>query len=539
MKLIMGLILFTISLFAYGQETSAEIGNASQNSVFKEASRLFADGKYRSAADELTNVEKKLEESKSLTKSLKGFIFYWKAICYNKNQDFGKAIENFDKSLGQDYSPIDLNYEYGQALFAADKLSDARLQFRESLKKKFKRGVSLYYIAFISRELGDKKKAVTFFKAIDKLDAEEAKDVKQAAQMQIGDIYLEQVEKQPDAFKSVETYVIPQYNAALAINRESALASDIKEKIRGLESKYDLVLFKMRNGRPTLIPPYFLRLALEYGVDSNVTFAPTEQQIAESKKSSSFVRTDALGRYTFYFKNFLSVAPEFRANYTRYNNRVAEIYRNDNYLLAPAIRTAYEHTLFSKPAATLFDYDFSQAKRDVDAKEELKFAFRSHTLMLGERFNYLKNGETILRLRRRQFESYLDASDSRTTSLVLEQVLNYTSNTFVIYSSYDVTRVNNNAFDTNSLTFRGDVIMSPVKTWFTPSFGVGLTSTDPVNDPSRGTELLVNPSGRLSRVLMKNMRGNLKFDYQNNKSKDEENFAYKKYIYSFELEYVF
>lgn len=539
MKLLMGLLMFTISAVTYGQETSAEISGATKNTVFKAASRLYADGKYSATADELQLLETRLEAANKLSKPLSGLISYWKGICYNKGQNFSQAITEFDKALGLGFSPVDLNYEYGQALFAAEKLSDARLQFRESLKKKFKRGVSLYYIAYISKELGEKKKAVTFYKAIDKLGPEESMEVKQAAEMQIADIYLEQVEKHPDAFKAVESYVIPQYRHALSVNNNSPLAPEIKNKISKLENKYDLVLFKLRNGRPTLIPPYFIRLALEYGVDSNVTFSPTEQEIAESKKSSPFLRTDVMGRYTFYFKNFISVAPEFRGNFTRYTNREPEIHRNDNYLVAPAIRTSFEHSLWSRPAAVLLDYDFNQARRDVTATDQLDFAFRSHTLMLGERFNFFKAGESIVRLRRRQFESYLGDSDSNTSSLVFEQIATRGINTFIFYTSYDVTRVKNKLFDTNSLTLRGDVLLGPVRNWFTPSFGIGLTSTDPVNNPARGRELLVNPNARLSRSISGNLRGNLKFDYQNNKSDDEQNFAYKKYIYSFELEYIF
>ena len=539
MKLLMGLLMLTISATAYGQETSAEISGATKNAVFKAASRLYADGKYFATAEELKLLETRLEAADKLSKPLSGLISYWKGICYNKGQNFSQAIAEFDKALGLGYSPVDLNYEYGQALFAAEKMSDARIQFRESLKKKFKRGVSLYYIAYISKELGEKKKAVTFYKAIDKLGPEESMEVKQAAEMQIADIYLEQVEKHPDAFKAVESYVIPQYRMALAVNHNSPLAPEIKNKISKLENKYDLVLFKLRNGRPTLIPPYFVRLALEYGVDSNVTFSPTEQEIAESKKSSPFLRTDVMGRYTFYIKNFISIASEFRGNVTRYLNREPEIYRNDNYLLAPAIRTSFEHSLWSRPAAVLLDYDFNQARRDVNAEEKLDFAFRSHTLMLGERFNFFKAGETILRLRRRQFESYLGSSDSNTSSFVLEQIATYKTNTLIFFTSYDVSRVKNEVFDTNSITLRADVLMGQVRNWFTPSFGVGVTSTDPVNNPDRGRELLLNPSARISRILYGNLRGNLKYDYQNNKSDDEQNFAYKKSIYSFELEYLF
>ena len=539
MKLLIKLLVLTLCLSAYAQESNDGIESASKNVIFKEASNLFLQGKYQATASELSNVETQLNQSKSTNKSLQGLIAYWKGICYNKTQDFPEAIAQFDKALGLNYSPEDINYEYGQALFASEKLSEARLQFRESLKKKFKRAVSLYYIAFISKELGEKKKAVTFYKAIEKLDAAEAMEVKQAAEMQIGDIYLEQVEKHPDAFKAVETYVIPQYKLAYEVDRDSSLAPQIKEKIRSLEAKYDLVLFKLRNGRPTLIPSYFARVALEYGMDSNVTFSPTEQQVAESNKASPFVRTDMMGKYTFYYKNYLSISPEFRFNYTRYMNREPDIYRNDNYLLAPALRTGYEHTVNNKPATFLFDYDFNQARRDIDAEEELKFAFRSHSLMIGERFQYFKGGESTLRLRHRLFDSYLDTSDSKTTSLVYEQIVSFPVNTLIIYSSYDVTRVEDDIFDSNSLTMRGDVIMGRVRDWFTPSVGLGITRTDPINNSERGIEYMINPSARLSKTLKKNLRGNLKFDYQDYKSDDEENFAYKKYVYSFELEYVF
>lgn len=539
MKLMLWMLLLGICLLANAQDTSSEITGAGKNAIFKEADNLFQQGKYRATINELNVVESKLIETKTTTKALNGLISYWKAICYNKIQDYPEAITYFDKSLQADFVPEDLHYEFGQALFASDKLADARIQFRESLKKKFKRGVSLYYIAYISKELGEKKKAVTFYKAIDKLDDEEAREVKQAAEMQIADIYLEQVEKHPDAFKVIESYVIPQYKHALKVDSDSALAAQIKTKIKALQAKYDLVLFKLRNGRPTLIPPYFARAAIEYGVDSNVTFSPTEQEVAESKKRSSFVRTDVMGKYTFYYENYFSISPEFRFNYTKYLNREPDIYRNDNYLLAPAVRTGYEHTLNKKPATFLFDYDYSEAKRDVDAEEELIFSFRSHTIMVGEKFNYFIGGESIVRLRRRIFDSYLDTSDSNTTSFIFEQIISTPINTYAFYTSYDMTRVEDNVYDANSLTARADIIMARIRDWFTPTIGLAITRTNPLNNSERGTEYLYNPSARLSKVLRKNMRGNLKFDYQDNKSNDTENFAYKKYTYSFELEYIF
>jgi tetratricopeptide (TPR) repeat protein len=508
--------MFFICCLAFGQEASQEILSASKDAIFKEASQLFSQGKYEATVTELSSVESKINDTSKSKRSLLGLVSYWQGICYNKLQNFPEAIAHFDQALGLDFSTEDIHYEYGQALFAAEKLSEARIQFRESLKKKFKRAVSLYYIAYLSKELGEKKKAVTFYKAIEKLDVEESREVRQAAEMQIGDIYLEQIENHPDAFRTVETYVVPQYKLAYELDKESGLAPKINDKIVALQRKYDLVLFKLRNGRPTLNPPYFARLALEYGMDSNVVFSPTEASLSESKKKSAFGKTDVMGRYTIYHKDFISVSPEFRFNYTRYLNRTPTIYRNDNLLLAPAIRTAHEHQLWKKPASSLFDYDYAEGKRDVNSSEKLEFSFRSHTLMIGEKFNYFTFGESIVRLRRRIFDSYISDFDAGTTSLVFEQVKNLSIHTLLFYASYDMTRVKSSLFDTNSLTLRADLIMMHYKDWFTPSFGLGITRNHAMNDSLRGVEYLVNPSARLAKSFKKNLRGSLKFDYQNN-----------------------
>jgi tetratricopeptide (TPR) repeat protein len=538
MKLLAWMLVLFISPWVYSQETASEITSASKNVLFKEAVRLFSEGKYLTTALELKNIEQNLDTSAG--KDIRGLIAYWSGICFNRLQDFPQSIFHFDKSLGLNYAPQDIHYEYGQALFAAEKLSQARLQFRESLKRKFKRAVSLYYIAYISKEMGERKKAFTFFRSIDKLDDDEAKEVKQAAEMQIADIYLEQTEKRSDAFKTVEDYVIPQYQKAYDLDKDSSLALIIQDKIVKLQRKYDLILFQLRNGRPTLNPPYLVRFAQEFGQDSNVTFSPAGTTISKAKQASGYSRSDFVGRYTFYHKDFFSIAPEFRFNRTYYFNRVPEIYRNDNYLMAPAVRTAYEHTLWKKPASFLLDYDYNEARRDVEAKKELKFSSRSHTIMVGERFNFFSGGESIVRLRQRMLESYLPSSDSTLTSLVFEQIRSINTSTLLFYLSYDRMKVKDSRFDTNGFTFRTDLILGRVRDWFTPSFGLMLTSTDPINDrEARGRELLFNPSARLSKTFKQHWRGNLKFDYQNNKSKDEANFAYKKTIYAFELEYLF
>lgn len=503
---------------------------------FKKATTLYSEGKYQATVDELS----RLEKLSVYNLKNQGFIAYWKGMAFNRLQDFRSAIDEFKKSLSFKYRPEDLHYEYGQALFASEKMTEARLQFSESFKRSFKRAASLYYMAFISKELGEASNARTLFTSILKLKEADIIEVKQAAQLQIADLDLEEAEKKPDVFRHVEKDVIPSYEKAFDLNPDSPLALKIKDKITQLQKKYELVLFQLRNGRPTVIPPYFLRLAQEFGQDSNVTFAPDETTIAKSRQSSVFSKTEFLGRYTFYYKNFLSFSPELRANNTYHFNRVPEIYRNDNYLLAPALRSAYEHHAWGNPASFLLDYEYSEAQRDVNAKERLEFSSRSHAVMIGEKFKYWSMGETVLRVKHRVFESFLSQSDSKTSSLIMEQVLGFHGSTVLLYGSLDHTKVKNTDFDTNALMLRVDWLLPKFRDWFTPSVGMGLTLTDPVNNrKERGLEKLYNPNLKASRNLGKNWKLNSRIEYHRNDSKDKKNFDYKKNLYGLELEYIF
>jgi tetratricopeptide (TPR) repeat protein len=513
------------------------IADASEG-MFNSTIVLYSQGKYQAVIEELTRLENKIKNDPKTS----GLISYWKGMVYNRTQEFPAAIGEFKKSLSFQYVPDDIHYEYGQALFASENLVSAKIQFSESFKRSFKRAASLYYMAFISKQLEQQENAKTLWRSIIKLaDTDpDVLEVKQASQMQLSDMELEEAEKKTDVFRVIENRVIPSYQEAKKMAPTSHLAEKINEKIIKLQKKYELVLFQLRNGRPTLIPPYFIRAAQEFGIDSNVTFSPTETVISKSKQSSIFSKTEFIGRYTFYFKNYLSYSPELRLNNTYYFNRVPEIYRNDNYLLAPSLRMAYEHKAWGNPAALLVDFEFTEAQRDVNAKQELDFSSRSQAIMLGEKFKYWSFGETVVRFKERFFESYLSGSDSQTTSLIVEQVVGLKSSTLLFYTALDRTRVRNELFDTNAILFRGDWLLPKYKDWFTPSLGMAVTVTDPINNRSeRGTESLLNPNIRIYRNIGKNWKLNSRFEYYRNNSKDQKNFDYKKNLFGMELEYLF
>jgi hypothetical protein len=186
------------------------------------------------------------------------------------------------------------------------------------------------------------------------------------------------------------------------------------------------------------------------------------------------------------------------------------------------------------------DYEYNEGRRDVYGTQKLEFGFRSHTLIIGEKFKVFSFGETALRLRERFFESFLNASDSKATGLVMEQIVGLKNSTLLIYSSLDFTRVRTKTFDTNALMVRADWLLPKYKDLFTPSLGLGLTVTDPINNrEARGIETLLNPSLRLSRNLGKNWKLNSRLEHQRNNSKDKSNFAFQKNLVGFELEYLY
>lgn len=538
MRVFCYILLFTISV---SETLWAQSKNNEFNQELKRARDFFKEGKYRATQESLSTLEESLR-SQGANRNLIGLVAYWSALTANRQQDYQQALKYFEQALSVDYRPLDIYYEYGQALFAADKMVEARGAFRQSVKRGYKRAVSLYYIGFISQSLKDNKRAVTFYRAIQKLPEAEQEDTIQAAEMQIGDIFLEQAEKHPDVFKAVEVYVIPQYKKALELNPESSLAKDIRLKIVELQQKYELLLFRMRNGRPTNIPPYLLKISQDVTYDDNPVFAALETTNSSAKQGSLVSKTETFGRYSFYYKDIFSVSPELRANYSRHFNREPEIIRNDNWVLAPSIRTSYEHTWKKKPASFLVDYDYVYTQRDTQGTGTLVFNSRVQTLSFGERIvGLVGNGETTFRLRLRTFDSFSESADSKTQGISVEHVQPSKSGKVWIFNfGYDRSSVNDEVFNANTMFLRTDVIL---KQWqflnITPQFGLGLTLTDPVNNADRGMETLINPSMRLSRPFAKRYRMSFHADYMNNKSKDTRNFAFQKTFYGVEIEYLF
>ena len=466
---------------------------------------------------------------------------YWQGIVYNKLEKYNDSIAAFKKADFYKAPFKDLYYEYAQALYAANILAPARKAFGKSVINKHKMATSLYYMGFISQTLEDYKLAINYYKKVNQLKDPEAKEVNQAARFQLAEIYYLEAKKSVVPLKVIQDYCLPEFKYALSLDRHSGLAPDIQKRIYQIMDEFELLHLKMINGRNTLTPRYYLKLSQELRYDTNVILQANQVSNEAQQKLSPASKTEVIGRYAFYPNKRISILPEFRGHYTKYlNSTDPNIYKNDNYSITPAIRTSYEWTANKKMASHLFDFDYNYTARDVNQSKELVFNGRNLIYMIGEKLNPFSFGETIIRLRRKDFTSYIYYSDSQTYSLAFEQTINFlTNHVLFISTSLDQTKVTNNAFDTNSFMLRFDYITPRFRTWFTPTLSLTTFLNDPINQKeTRGLEKMINPGIKLSRGFHQ-WRGNFKYDFTRNISLDKETYDYTKHVYGLELEYLF
>jgi tetratricopeptide (TPR) repeat protein len=502
---------------------------------------MFENGEYKETIEKLNEIE---SEKKLLQKDekLKALIPYWKGLAYSRMNEYPKAITYFEKAISLRYKAKDLFYEYGQALYVSEKLSKARLAFRKSVKLKYKMAVSLYYIAFISQQLKDFKKAVSFYNTIEKLPDEEKEEVIQASRMQIADIYYAQVRKRPNSYESIKKYVIPQYEKALNWNETTSLAVEIKAKIENIKRKFDMELFQMRNGRNTARPPYFLKVNTLYGTNDNVNNLDQDSIDSSSEDvGSGYYTLGFFGRYTFYPSNTYSIAPEIRAIKTKYMTDVSDIYANDNSKVNFNLKINYEKTFNDAPATTYFDIIYAMAENDEDADEKLQSSFIEKGISVSEERQFFKGSPSIFRLKYSQFDYVEELSDNsnNVSSFIWEQVINLSSFTIYLYNAYDMTKFNEDeTLDTNSLTMRSDFIFPTFYGLFNPILYASLNNTKYINNDSRDSTSLQTLGISINRPLSR--KWYLTLDFSNSQQNGElDSDIYKQQNFSLNLDFVY
>lgn len=532
LKFISFLFLILISANSYAKLDST-------NAQIKKIFNLYVNGEYDSALRTLEKIQVNLQTHMKNKKDIQGFIYYWQGLCHIKLSEYEDAIKNLERAIKEKFDAKDLYYEYGQALYTSLKLKKAREAFKVSVKRKYKRGVSLYYIAYISQELDDLKTAVSFFEAIEKLPEEEKKDIVQAARVQVGDIYFEQVKRRRDSLKAITKYVLPQYKKALSYDKESTIADEIRKKIETIERRYDLVLFYLRNGRPTARPPYFMKHNLSYTQDDNVNLISddSKESLDPEEYSASAMSYNFFGRYSYYPSNTMSLVPQISLGYTKYNSEEDNIKANNNFFITTTLQTTYEH-IYNKAPATLFlDVDYTYNMDDSDNDENLEKASDGIGFTLSEQVQFWRGNPSIFRAKYSTTDAEVEESSFVTYSAIYEQMILMNSNILYFTTSYNLNDFPDNESENNSsLSFRGDFIMANSFQQISPNLYYSVSNKS--YEEGSVTESLANYGINLSRSFGKHWFVYVDYSQSANTSSDVSR-EYNQSVIRFSIDYIY
>jgi hypothetical protein len=506
--------------------------------VMQETYRLYAQGEYYKVLDELTKIEEKAQAQNK--KKLLGIIAYWRGLALAKTNEYEAASKSFARSLKNGWKPKDIYYELAQSLYIADNLNPAITAFKNSVKVRYKRAVSLYYIGFIYQQKKNYSKAVSYFKLIQKLPEEETKDVLQPALAQIGDIYLEQAKDKPDAFIAVEEYVIPQYEEAIEVNDESSLANELRIKIRKLLKDYEILLFRLRNGKVTAIPRYFASANLITGYNDNVNnLSDADRESATEDVASLFTTATAFTRYSFYPSNWFSIAPEFRAGMTKHYSNTKSIIENDNSFYRIGLKMNYEHLYNNAPATTYIDIEYQVNNRDDNQDGTLEQNNAATIFTISEELQLFKDNISIFRLRYTDTVDTTEQESFTTTSFIYENIKRIGAHTLVGYLSYDMNRYELlESSNNNSIYARVDWLFPAFWGIGIPSINAALVQTDFPNIDNQRAGLLSIYGLSLTKKINRKWYLTNNINYSVNSDENEAN-EYTQLLVSFALEYIF
>jgi len=500
---------------------------------------LYSNGDYDKALRTLEKIQINLQTHQKSKKDIQGFIYYWQALCFLKLTEYEDALKSLERAIQEKFEAKDLYYEYGQALYTSLKLKKARKAFKKSYQMKYKRGVSLYYIAYISQELGDLKSAVSFYEAIEKLPDEEKKDIVQPARAQVGDIYFEQVRRRKDSLRAITKYVIPQYKKALKWDKNSQLATELEQKIETIQKRYDLVLFYLRNGRPTARPPYFVKHNYTYSIDDNVNLISNDSKSSLSKEEYSAASSNYnfFGRYSFYPNSSFSVVPQLSLGYTKYHSDEDLIKVNNSFFITTTLQTTFEHIVNSSAATMFLDFDYTYNLDDADGDDNLEKSSDGIGVTVSEQLQIWKNNPSIFRFQFTSTEALEEVNNFITTSLIYEQMILMSSNIFYLTSSFNTNTFEDNPTeDSTSTSLRADFIMANSFNQISPNLYYSMTNKNFTEGSI--TESLTSFGINLSRSFNKNWFVYLDYSQNINTSTDSSR-EYEQSIIRFSLDYIY
>lgn len=499
--------------------------------------QYFKSGQYNKALHALDKIQ--VDNSNESSKA------YLAGLSFSRLQRYDKAIFHFEKAIKENNDSPDLFYEYGQALYAANELKQAREAFKKSVEKKFNIPASNYYVAHISQMLEEYEVAKDYYTLVIKDKNSEAK-LKQVSYFQLAETMLSIARlksgSKEELTRRVDKFIIPMMALSLKNDKDSDLSHEVTQRLSEIMLEFDLDPNMLANGRRINPKRHSGFVAQRIKYDNNVTLTSEENNIQESQKKSLIFETEGYAKYDFIFNKRYVVSPEARFIFTQHSNQSdSEVYQNDAFVMNFSLKNRYEHKFRDLPASLLFDIDHSRTNKDWKAEKKRTFYASSTTFTVGETFNYFAVGETTLKLKRKNYVGEDTDISNHTTTLAVDQII-FLPIQHLLLATFDMSFIdnyNNTSTSTDTYSFRVDYIIPDIKPKYTLDFALGMTLTDTKQQKStRGMETLFNPSLDLSYAI--NAKSTVSFNYDYTKSNsDDDSYAYSKQVIATEYRYAF
>ncbi len=525
--------MLTISLFLKAFLLSLLVISSSFATDLEDFYVYFKTGKYQKAVEALQLIRG--------TRSFESTRSYLMALCFKNMQQYDKAIAFFKLAIRDGNSSKDLFFEYGQTLFAENDLEKAKRAFNISFKKGYKSSYSLYYISYISELLEDhpntKKNYIQLIK-----DKNADVGLRQFAYFKLSQFVYERVKGKFYVPSYIERFVAPLMIKGIELDPSSSTASDMRVKYDEILLKHQMHPLLMMNGRMLSRKGLSLFVTQQYKVDDNVTLQSDAPALASttSNASSWISNTEVfLSRRYLGGRRFI-ITPEVRLNYVHYGeSENIEIAQNDSYSLTPALRGSYEFSWNKKVASLLFEAEYDYTARDKYQEGKRSFFGRSTTFTIGLQRAFFDNGDTTIRLKKRELSSFSESISGPTTSLSLDQLwIRKNGHILIGLISMDSYRPNSSFNATDSFFLRGDYLIPRLLLGIDLNLSTSLTMLDTKEQSStRGTEKTLDLGLRLVKRINNRIRLAGFMNKISNNSADEENFSYSKQTYGLEFRY--
>jgi tetratricopeptide (TPR) repeat protein len=484
----------------------------SANENLVEFYKFFKTGQYTSALKSL--------ESLSVNQNSLSNKEYLKGLSYSRLQEYDKAAIAFKKAIDNGNSNIDIQYEYGQALYANNELKKSRAAFYKSSQANYNKETSLYYVAYISQMLEEYEIAVETYTSLLKVKNLESK-LKQITRYQLAESMLMTAREKsplPDDLKNrVSRFILPMLQKAYEQDKTTPVSQEIFGRINDIKKEFDLDPYTMKNGRRLSPKAWAFSTGLKSKFDDNISLTSQENNTSASFRESYIFEAEAYAKYETQFKKRIITSPEVRLTYIEHSDQQnSAVFQNDSLTLNLNVKNKYEHLLNQLPASFIFDLDTSRVYKDSNAQKSRDFYAQAYTFTLGESFSYFNVGDTSIKFKYKIYSGDNTQINNYTKSLSLDQVFFLPRNQLLValLDASFTDNYNNTTSNSNTYLLRFDYIIPEIMPTYNLTMAMGTTLTDTLEQKStRGTELMLNPSIDLTKQINPHQKLSASIDY--------------------------